>query len=405
MKTALLTVTCRDPLVVRDGRPFGFGSRMKSLPWIYPSVFIGSLRSLIGKEQSDSFTQKMVDSLKTGVAMRGPFPIFGNRLYFPKPIDCVVGEEPGGNGKEAKKRIARSIRPEELRPGEYSNLPEQLLPAMLSLGETDDDFKPVFAPTFWSQERMTDWLCFREPKNGFFTEQELPQIKTRANDADALDPFEAESRTHAAIDPETGTAQEGQLFRTAGLDLNRGGNAVELFGEVMFDEERFSLTGLSQWQTLGGRKRPAFWRFSAAQNVSPLSPPKKVAEALRGAKQIRMILATPALFQRGTIPGWLDENLTGRPPEAPESVTLRLRSLAADRPLPISGWSYEDFDGKKPGPKPVRRMTASGSVYFFEVIQGDASDLLRSCWLRSVSDDAQDRRDGFGLALWGTSLW
>ena len=53
------------------------------------------------------------------------------------------------------------------------------------------------------------------------------------------------------------------------------------------------------------------------------------------------------------------------------------------------------------GPKPVKRMVPAGGVYFFEVIHGTASDLAHR-WLLSVSDGDQDRRDGFGLAAWGT---
>jgi CRISPR-associated protein Cmr3 len=43
----------------------------------------------------------------------------------------------------------------------------------------------------------------------------------------------------------------------------------------------------------------------------------------------------------------------------------------------------------------------AGSIYFFEVRQGDGA-ALADRWLQSVCDDEQDRRDGFGLAVWGT---
>jgi CRISPR-associated protein Cmr3 len=54
------------------------------------------------------------------------------------------------------------------------------------------------------------------------------------------------------------------------------------------------------------------------------------------------------------------------------------------------------------GPKPVRRMVPAGGVYFFELLKGQSSD-LEKLWLESVSDEEQDRRDGFGLATWG--IW
>jgi CRISPR-associated protein Cmr3 len=48
----------------------------------------------------------------------------------------------------------------------------------------------------------------------------------------------------------------------------------------------------------------------------------------------------------------------------------------------------------------VKRISPAGGVYFFEIAEGSASGLADR-WLESVSDDEQDRRDGFGLAAWG----
>jgi CRISPR-associated protein Cmr3 len=50
----------------------------------------------------------------------------------------------------------------------------------------------------------------------------------------------------------------------------------------------------------------------------------------------------------------------------------------------------------------VKRFIPSGGVYFFERVNGKASELADR-WLEPVSDDEQDRRDGFGLAVWG--IW
>ena len=76
-------------------------------------------------------------------------------------------------------------------------------------------------------------------------------------------------------------------------------------------------------------------------------------------------------------------------------VKLKLKSAIVDRWQPISGW---DLD--KNCPKPIRRMVPAGSVYFFEVIEGNAKELSK-LWLKSVCDKDQDIKDGFGLALFG----
>ena len=83
----------------------------------------------------------------------------------------------------------------------------------------------------------------------------------------------------------------------------------------------------------------------------------------------------------------------------PNELNLKLVSACMGRWKPISGWSLEEK-----GAKPIRRLVPAGSVYFFE-LEGDedASIVAKNLWLKSVCDDEQDRKDGFGLALWG--IW
>jgi CRISPR-associated protein Cmr3 len=67
----------------------------------------------------------------------------------------------------------------------------------------------------------------------------------------------------------------------------------------------------------------------------------------------------------------------------------------------VSGWSLEQSATEKPGPKALRRLAPAGSVYFFDVVTGDARQLAENLWLEPVSDSAREGREGFGLALWG----
>jgi CRISPR-associated protein Cmr3 len=104
-----------------------------------------------------------------------------------------------------------------------------------------------------------------------------------------------------------------------------------------------------------------------------------------------MTLATPAIFRDGWRPSWLD---TGVPFEG--GPRLQLVGVCIQRWRAVSGWSY-----KTGGPKAIRRMVPAGGVYFFESTSDDNS-ALASRWLRPVSDGKQEKRDGFGLAVWGT---
>lgn len=102
------------------------------------------------------------------------------------------------------------------------------------------------------------------------------------------------------------------------------------------------------------------------------------------------MLTTPAVFRGGWKPGWLSNELVGTPPGG--TVVLRLVGLSIQRWRAVSGWSLANLPGRPRGPKPVRRLVPEGGVYFFETVDGKASDLAGH-WLESVSDDEQDRRD------------
>lgn len=218
---------------------------------------------------------------------------------------------------------------------------------------------------------------------------------------------QVETRTHAKIDAQsgaTGTTDDGDLFMTAGLDFGTGDHPLQMAARIgetgSFSETLAAFEGL---HSFGGERRLARWR-STGKLADDWSCPQLVADQLERSGRVRMVLSTPGIFADGWQPGWLQERdgaLEGRPPAAAgtPSPLLRLVGAVVPRWLPLSGWSL-----KQPwGPKPIRRLAAAGSVYFFEIVEtGELSHWVRENWLRSVSDDPQARRDGFGLALWGT---
>jgi len=375
-----LTLTPRDPLVARDGRPFGQGARMKSLDWPYPSVLAGSLRSLLGKAAGGDFSEAAVQTLKA-IDIAGPLPCLDGELYFPAAKDLLVFAD------DARQRQAMPLRPQALPKGAGCNLPGGALWPVA----VDAEAKPAPAPAFWSSRRMAGWLLdkpFIPPENG-------------APGSGFLDAPAKDERMHVSIDPDTYAAEEGLLFMTAGLDMGLPGQAgpVTLAARIEAgDAWRGRLERLDALHPFGGERRLAHWRAEPAG--AAWRCPDELGAALRQTKAVRLVLATPALFARGWLPGWLDaRTLAGRPPGT-SSLRLRLVGGCVERWRPISGWGLENG---AVGPKPVRRLTPAGSVYFFTVEAGSAAELAGPAWLRSVADEAQDRRDGFGLGLWG--IW
>jgi len=388
MNAHYLTLTPRDPLIARDGRPFGNtqGTRMKSLEWLYPSVLAGSLRSLLGKQLAAGFTPLTVEMLKK-IAIAGPLPWLNGELYYPAPRDLLVYECDAKKKDDTNKRQLMRLSPLQPANGAGCNLPHpDLLPMQITA-----DVKPALAPAFWSLKRLIPWLLEKDC--------EVPPAEPAVNSG-FLNAPQKEARTHVAIAPDSGTAQEGMLFTSMGLDFGgwNHGAPVNLVARVQTQSDNpwaEALVALNAFHPLGGERRLLHWQ--ATDSSQSWDCPSEVREALQHADQVRLVLATPALFRYGWKPAWLNDQLQGCPPGT--SVTLKLVAACTGRWQPLSGWSLEQ--GRR-GPKPLQRLVPAGSVYFFQVIAGNAGQLADH-WLQPVADEPQDQRDGFGLALWG--IW
>lgn len=388
-----IAITPRDPLIARDGRPFGAdaGNRMRSLDWLYPSVVAGSLRTLLGKQSGAGFDADTVGRLKA-LEVSGPLPVVDTRLFLPRPLDCLVREEEG-------RRDCYAVRPVQLDDSEGCDLPQGLRPALLP-DEVVEEFKPADIRAFWSLSKTVEWL--RNPEGRDFPVPPSGDDRTHREQGNFLGAPSKDIRTHVKMSRNTGAGEEGQLFSTTGLDFSLKGStqplrmAIRVEGDEAF---RDVLDTLDAVHPLGGERRLAHWQVTDGTRISWESPPE-IQAVLSGSRRIRLVLATPAIFSGGWKPGWISSGahaLEGAPVAA--NVRLRLVSAVIARWQPLSGWSLEKGTT---GPKPIRRMVPAGSVYFFEVTEGDGADLA-ACWLKSVCDAEQDRRDGFGLALWG--IW
>jgi CRISPR-associated protein Cmr3 len=421
MSTIYLSITAHDPIIARDGRPFGIGQgiRMRSLDWPYPSVLAGSLRTMLGK-LNGGFFQKDIDNLLKDlldIRIAGPLPLKDTQIYLPMPKDILAKKD----GKEFE---AIPLRPEKLGNGEVCDFPNsRLLPAMISETNDDgnnDDFKPEELPAFWSFKKMTEWLvnpsglnfnlCKDSEKKDDDLDSECNEKmnkKVGDNDPDFLASPKRDERVHTGIDPKTGTAaiEEGLLFMSVGLDMSttEKGGGIRLAARVEAGNPFEEIIGkLNEIHPFGGERRLAHWS-KADEPVGWRCPPEISSKLKKlDSGRIRMVLATPAIFSKGWMPGWLDsETLEGIPPRLKDDPKFKLKLISActDRWRPISGWSAE---AKSRGPKAIRRMVPAGSVYFFEAKSAEAaSDLAKSYWLESVCDEKQDCKDGFGLAVWG----
>lgn len=400
MSATYLSLTPHDAIVARDGRPFGInqGQRMRGLPWPLPSVVAGSFRTALVKAGVDlDFSGDMPQRLMQ-VAVAGVFPVHDGNLYLPAPNDAVAEPIERGKGIKTIHRVTRQPN------GGGCDFPNDLPLQPVMLPDGIDDFKPAEMPAWWPLGKFTEWLTeFKvEYEPAWFDNQFLKHP-------------DQEIRDHVCLDADRGAAAEGMIYATSGLNvthLPRFG--VDLDDPKLSFEQRYAQVILSarvelgdaelqkvklnHWHPLGGERRLVHW--SQDGEASWWSCPNRVKDSLDNAKQIRMLLATPAIFKDGWKPGWLDQTSDdGKPMGKPfkDGPLLELVGVSNGRWKAVSGWSL----APPRGPKAIRRMVPAGGVYFFEVKEGNASDLTQH-WLQSVSDDEQEQRDGFGLALWGT---
>lgn len=343
----------RDPLIVRDGRPFtnSPGARAKSLPFPLPQTLAGAYRTRRALLEGLPLPERAEEVLRW--ALRGPLLAEegkeGWRLLLPRPLDALrLGE------------TLYPLRPLELPRGAGTNLPEGLLPVGLPSPSLKE--KPAPLEAFWYWESFLRWLLEDAPE-GFSPEGHGGPTP--------------ETRTHVSLDPAAQTAREGFLFQTSGLEFARGRNRLAL---VLWPEEE--VEGVFP---LGGERRLAFWR-KGGPGVPPL--PEALVQSLVQSKAARILFLTPAFLEGAYLP------------KGGAFRGARVVAAVVGRPQAVSGW-----DLREGRPKPSRRAVPAGSVYFVRLPEAWGEAEVRSwaggIWFQNLSDAEQDRRDGFGLAALG----
>lgn len=387
--STVLELTPFDPLIARDGRPFGYrrGNRMRGLPWLLPSVVAGSFRTALVKAAGGDFSGDVPHRLLEEVEVAGVLPAHNGQLYLPAPLDCVWNKD--------TKKIFRSA-PQEVGSDCSTNLPDSLMPVMLTPQQAPEDFKAEPPPPWWPIDKYIEWLTRA-------TNEYAPTWFTR----DFLLSPRNLMRDHVALDADRGAAAESQIYATANLHVthlprygvkhdDRMLKLIDRFAEITLSARvtirqgsTFTVpTTFALWHPLGGERRLVHWQ-RCQQSATGWDCSDAVRAALAKTDRVRMILVTPAIFRQGWKPDLVDGPLKG--------IGLELVGACTGRWKAVSGWSLAGT----PGPKAIRRMVPAGSVYFFKCDEGAAAKLADQ-WLRSVSDVEQEQRDGFGLAIWGT---
>lgn len=419
-----------DPLMIRDGRPFGItpGVRAHTLQTVTPSVVAGTLRSLSRMKLAQKWDGVARSSYSVSqMDVRGPLYRKGQRIFFPMPLDINLFEQGMNDSKNSSKQVpdvkASIIRP--VYPQKQNTTNEYGFLGTGTVGLHEDKLWPVkmpahmakpykSIPAYLSSEMLISWLCdeldearWASTVHAWRKGEGKPKSTFSEDQEHLMAPFPKEIRTHTAIDESTKAAKDQQLFSTESIVLPPD---VSLMAKLNVPAHTPLQQSIGGAHSFGGKRRLAhFQDITQEESAQQIwTCPDRVVEAVRKhPKYLRMILATPAFFSKGWIPGWLNENLVSTDKlalnDAASGVKLQLRWACIPRWEAVSGWSY-----RKKQPKAVRRMVPAGSVYFFEVLDGDPVKFVSQFWLQSISDKDRrlaffDKQDGYGLATWG--IW
>lgn len=373
------------PLVFRSGTAFGSTDAALTVDFPLPSTLAGALRAAARSAEPDDLEVE-------NQPVYGPLLIEMNAaghgrgdLLLPTPADLVFACE--------------QYRPFNLKayplvphpPPTGAGWDEGLDPKLLHVdfvGGKDQlpADKPVVGPAYLRLSRYLEWLCGTAAYDST-----TGTLKWQS--PLGLSAIPRAVRDHVSIEPESQTADEGVLFRSQGLDLGpRFQEDPDIwcyYGLIMQTPLRLPAGCVR----VGGRARLA--QLEALSGLWPHCP-RLLRDYLRRSRGLRLILATPAIFANGWLPGWLeqqDDGLWSGRPDPALDLTLTLRAVA------VSGWqpvSMRDAMGTR---SPVRRMAPAGSVYWFSIAGDPAA--AANLWLQPLSDSERDKNDGFGLVLPG----
>jgi CRISPR-associated protein Cmr3 len=386
---AIWIIEPRDPLIVRDGRPFGPipGARASSLAFPYPSTITGGVRTRAGLDSNGVFDAGLIPTVKR-ISVRGPLLVELNEVgeietwLCPAPADALLLEsQPPDEMKAVRKRLM----PLEPYTGALTDLDIDL--SLIGLCQPDPRKPHGKAPRFWYWSRYEEWLIKSHTDDSSVGPVMLSEL---GHDGPQL-----ESRTHIRIQRETQTAVEGALFQTRGLEFTRVVEEPEeqarlyrrMALAIAVDDSPVAESIRHGVAPLGGERRLVNWLPALTQLPKC---PDELRNSIIRQRHCRVLLLTPAHFQRGAHPTWLIAPYQG--------ISPRLRSIAIGRPQVVSGWDFEHDR-----PKPTRRLAPAGTTFFLE-LNGEEESVnqwIDAMWMQCVSDDEQDRRDGFGLATLG----
>jgi CRISPR-associated protein Cmr3 len=355
-----------DVLVLRGNRLFGDpGSYGESLVPPWPSVAAGAIRSAVLARGGDpsAFAKGQWEHPSLGTPSEpGPFTVTAFHLarrrdervepLFALPADLMIE-------RKGEAFVVRAVRPTAVAQALASSNPLPWLPVLAQ----EKRAKPV-----------TGWWLTGAGWHSYLRGEPV----TQAHFVHEKSLWQYDLRVGVGLSAATRHVEEGKLFSV---------NAVAFKPDVGF-LARIAGSDLTtnDFLRFGGDGR------GANMQVVEVDWPQPDLERIARAKQARLVLTTPGLFERGWLPTGFSL-VDGTCRLELHGVRARLAAAAVPRAEVISG-----FDIAISLPKPALRAAPGGSVYWLEDLDA-TPDALRKLaetglWPGELHNDAR-RAEGF----------
>ncbi len=363
-----------DVLMFRDGKPFSGGDdhfARGSFPPL-PSTIYGALRSHLLSIKSGEFetfknepariskdiTDEIGNTDTLGTLEIKQFSLAKNdggqiKQYFPMPRDIarIKGKDDSSFYILKPNGVIGSIV--------QTDLPSGLLHMW---HETEEALEATSG--FLSQDEMTRYLIGESPKKII----------------DSKKIYETEERTGIRKSRSSRSVETGGLYSVEYFRMKNNFGFTLLIGGTQLMPE----TGIMR---LGGDHRSAHYQARSCEGIDIKPIKDKVAQD----KQFKLILLTPAVFKHGWLPEGIDSNTFEW---SIYGVKVKMLGACVGKPIGIGG-----FNMAKGMPKIMKKAAPAGSVYYFELANGNVDVLFENLWLKSISDGRS--KEGFGITLIG----
>nr|WP_276538505.1 type III-B CRISPR module-associated protein Cmr3 [Dehalobacterium formicoaceticum] len=352
-----------DTLFFRNGKPFNRGENNwgESLFPPYPSVFYGALRTAFFAQNPQYFPLAGTsDDPTSSLRIRGMFlKAWGDSYYFPLPRDLIQEKNAGDN-------CAFPLQLLDTPSLSNCSLPKVLASPPDLIAETIGD-------GWIDQVTLSEYLA-NSSKQFYFS--------------DLKDFVTEEAKIGIKLTPGR-SAEDQMLYRAGMLRLSPRQDKGKAHQECSFiiDYEGINLPEQG-FLKLGGEGKATHYKHIHELDKNSLIP----AYSAPKHQVFKIYLLTPAILNNGWLPDWINpDTFFGHY----QGLKVKLLTAALGKHLFIGG-----FDIKKRKPKPMHRAVPAGSVYYFELLEGEA-EKVKEVFHYQPFENTPYAMEGYGIGLVG----